>query len=54
MAEWCTARVRSLSFAGIAGSNPAEGMDECIVCCTLKTEAVARTIKTKKQVEKKH
>ena len=33
MAERSKARVCGRSHAGVAGSNPARGMDVCIVCC---------------------
>ena len=33
MAERSKTRVCSRSLAGIAGSNPAEGVDVCVVCC---------------------
>ena len=36
------------SLVWIASSNPAEGMDVCVVCCTEKTKDQAWTIKTKK------
>ena len=37
------------SLAGIAGSNPAGGVDVCVVCC--RKEQI-RTIKTNKQYGK--
>ena len=33
VAERCKARVCGRSLAGITGSNPAGGMDVCVVCC---------------------
>ena len=33
MAERSKARVCGRSLAGVAGSNPAGGMDVCVVCC---------------------
>jgi hypothetical protein len=38
IAERPKTRVCGLSFAGVAGSNPAGGMDVCVVCCTVKGE----------------
>ena len=35
MAAWPKAWVCGRSLAGIAGSNPAEGMDVCHECCVL-------------------
>ena len=31
MAEWSKARIFSRTLAGVAGSNPARGMDICVV-----------------------
>ena len=46
------ARACGPSLAGIAGSNPAGGMDVCVVSKDRKTKC--RTIKTKKQVRMKY
>ena len=35
--------------SGIAGSNPAGGIDICVVCCTVKTKAQARTMTAQKK-----
>ena len=43
-----------LVTAGITGLDPAEGMDVCVVCCTVKTKEQDRTIRTKKQVRRKY
>ena len=40
------------SRAGVACSNPAEGLDVCVVCCTLKTKEQTGTIKRKKKYGK--
>jgi hypothetical protein len=40
------------SRAGVACSNPAEGLDICVVCCTLKAKEQAGTIKRKKKYGK--
>jgi hypothetical protein len=41
------------SLAGVAGFEPAGGLDVCVVCCTVKTKEQAKTIQTKKEVQKK-
>ena len=38
VAERSTARVRSRSLAGFAGSNPARGMDVCFEYCVVEVE----------------
>ena len=38
VAEWSKARVCGRSLAGIAGSNPAAGMDVCCECRTVRTK----------------
>ena len=38
VAERSTSRVCGRSVAGVAGSNPAGGMDVCVVCCTVRTK----------------
>ena len=52
MAERFKARVRGRSLAGVAGSNPAGGMDVCVVSEDKK--AKRRTIKTQKQIPIKY
>ena len=47
VAERSKTRVCAQSLAGIAGSNPARGMDLCVVCCTYRQKAKRRIIKTK-------
>ena len=39
MAERSKARVYGRSLDGIAGSNPAEGMDVCCECCQVEVSA---------------
>jgi hypothetical protein len=52
VAEPSKARVCGLSLVGIAISNPADGVDVCVVCFTGKTKKQARTKKTKTQLRK--
>jgi hypothetical protein len=40
--ERSKARVCGGSLAGVATSNPAGGMDVCVVCCTVKTKGKIR------------
>ena len=55
VAEWFTPSVSGLSIVGIAGSNPAGGMDVCVVCVVqYGQKAKARAIRTKKQVRIKY
>ena len=54
MAKRSKARVCGRWLAGIAGSNPARGMDVCGVRCTVRTKGKARTIRTKEQVRIKY
>jgi hypothetical protein len=49
--ERSKARVCGRSLPGIAGSNPAGGMDVCVVCCTIRTKGKANKDKA---VEKKY
>ena len=57
VAEWCKARVCSWLLAGVAGLNPAGGMDVCVVVSKggkkKQKEAKCRIIKTKNQVRMK-
>ena len=49
VAEWSKARVCGQSLTGVAGSNPAEGMDVFVVCVVQQGQkGKARTIRTKK------
>ena len=48
MAERFKASVCGRKLAGVAGSNPAVGMDVCIVCCTVRAKDKAGTIRPKK------
>ena len=41
MAERSKARVCGCSLAGITGSNPAGGMDVCVLCCQVETSATS-------------
>ena len=47
VAKRSQARACGLSLAGIAGSNPAGGMDVCVLCCKQRKKEKCRTIKTK-------
>ena len=42
MAERSKARIYSRSLAGIEGSNPAEGMDVCLVSCVVCDGPITR------------
>ena len=54
MTERSKARVCGLSLVGIVSSNPANGVDVCVVCCTGKTKKQARIKKTKTQLRKEY
>jgi hypothetical protein len=49
VADRSKARVCGQSLAGVAGFNPAGGMDVCVVCVAqYRQKAKARTIRTKR------
>jgi hypothetical protein len=44
VAERSNARVSGRSPAEIVGSNPAGGMDVCVVCCEVEVSATSRSL----------
>jgi hypothetical protein len=54
VAERFKARVCGLSLAGIAGSNPADGMDVCVVCLSKRQEGKMQEIEKYKQAQIKY
>ena len=54
MTERFKARVCGLSLAGVAGSNPADGMDVCVVCLNKRQKGKMQEIDEYKQAQMKY